>query len=71
MIAADVIYLEKMGKDDPYVGQACNLIKYSNKLAYCPPMHGLYTPGKIIVYIAAAEYLDDVYINKNKYYTKD
>jgi len=34
-------------------------------------MYGLYLPVHLIVYIASADYLDDVYIKKNAFYTKD
>jgi hypothetical protein len=67
----DVLGLSDLAKKNPYVGQAVNLIKHTNKLEFHPPMHGIFTPAKILVYIASADYLDDVYINKNRYYTKD
>jgi len=34
-------------------------------------MHGLFLPQKIIVYINSVDFLDDIYVKKNAYYTKD
>ena len=41
------------------------MIKYTNNLEYHPPMHGLFLPIKMIVYIASADLLDEVYVKKN------
>jgi hypothetical protein len=34
-------------------------------------MHGLFLPQKIIVYINSVDFLDDIYVKKNAFYTKD
>lgn len=67
----DFIGLIEYAAIDPYSGQSNNLIKYTNKLENHPPMHGLFTPAKTVVYFNSADFLDDLYVRKNQYYTKD
>ena len=61
----DVLALQEIALVDPYNGQANNLIKFTNNLEVCPPMHGLFTPAKLVVYIASADFLTEVYVTKN------
>lgn len=67
----DVIGLNEIAQVDPYSMQGGNLIKLTNKLERFPPMHGLFLPQKIIVYVNSVDFLDDIYVKKNAYYTKD